>query len=325
MQWVQLSVGLDSSTLCSQVLFSRYSGFRLKSKTHAPDFATFHRFESQLSHSGQVTASCFLRALCLSGGTSYNSIEMNRQLRVLKRTGFESQLQCLSANFSFFLVFSHQSSSRRTVAVSSALWRRANFQNIMQTEVIWSYYYYFNIFTRDDHFSYKNCYQHGPCVHNTKDSHNTGNFARYSFRIAFAGSLTSHISFKHGRYCKTVPTVYSPYPRILESLTMFRCMAFHPRQNSMLHFTFYFSHFILHLLFDLRVYTFVIQLSSCNIQVLALYIHLFVGNAQVHVQVQRVVLPSFRIQCWAFANHVFAFNIWLYVFRLQVCIVHSTF
>ena len=87
-------------------------------------------------------------------------------------------------------------------------------------------------------------------------------------------------------------------------------MAFHPRQNSMFHFTFYFSHFILHLLFDIRVYTFVIQLSSCNIQVFALYIHLFVRNIQVHVQVQRVALPSFRIQCWAFANQVFAFNIW---------------
>ena len=102
-------------------------------------------------------------------------------------------------------------------------------------------------------------------------------------------------------------------------------MAFHPRQNSMLHFTFYFSHFILHLLFDIRVYTFVIQLSSCNIQVFALYIHLFVRNIQVGVQVQRVALSSFRIQCWAFANQVFAFNIWLYVFHLQVCIVHSTF
>jgi len=102
-------------------------------------------------------------------------------------------------------------------------------------------------------------------------------------------------------------------------------MAFHPHQNSMLHFTFYFSHFILNLLFDIRVYTFVIQLSSCNIQVFALYIHLFVRDIQVHVQVHRVALSSFRIQCWAFANQVFAFNIWLYVFHLQVCIVHSTF
>ena len=88
-----------------------------------------------------------------------------------------------------------------------------------------------------------------------------------------------------------------------------KLMAFHPRQNSMLHFTFYFSHFILHLLFDIRVYSFVIQLSSCNIQVFALYIHLFVHNIQVHVQVQRVALSSFRIQCLAFANQVFAFNI----------------
>ena len=37
------------------------------------------------------------------------------------------------------------------------------------------------------------------------------------------------------------------------------------------------------------------------------------------------VLPSFRIQWWAFANQGFAFNIWLYVFHLQVCIVYSTF
>ena len=102
-------------------------------------------------------------------------------------------------------------------------------------------------------------------------------------------------------------------------------MAFHPRQNLMLQFTFYFLHFILHLLFDIRVYTFVIQLSSCSIQVFALYIHLFVRNIQVRVQVQWVALSSFRIQCWAFANQVFAFNIWLYVFHLQVCIVHSTF
>ena len=65
-------------------------------------------------------------------------------------------------------------------------------------------------------------------------------------------------------------------------------------------------------------------LSSFNIHVFALYIHLFVRNIQVRVQVQRVALSSFRIQCWAFANQVFAFNI-LYVFHLQVCIVHSTF
>ena len=39
-------------------------------------------------------------------------------------------------------------------------------------------------------------------------------------------------------------------------VTMPRCMAFHPRQNSMLHFTFYFSQFILPLLFDIWVCTF---------------------------------------------------------------------
>ena len=84
--------------------------------------------------------------------------------------------------------------------------------------------------------------------------------------------------------------LFGGWPRYCNSL---RSMVFHPRQNSMLHFTFYFSHFILHLLFDIRVYTFVIQLSSCNIQVFALYIHLFVRNIQVHVQVQRVALQVF--------------------------------
>ena len=29
-----------------------------------------------------------------------------------------------------------------------------------------------NIFIQDDHFSYRNCYQHGSCVHNKTDSHN---------------------------------------------------------------------------------------------------------------------------------------------------------
>ena len=84
------------------------------------------------------------------------------------------------------------------------------------------YYYYFNIFIQDDHFSYSNCYQHGSCVHNTKDSHNTGNFTPYSFRIVFGFFNVPHyyFFFKHGRYCETGPTVYSPYPRRLESLTI---------------------------------------------------------------------------------------------------------
>ena len=79
---------------------------------------------------------------------------------------------------------------------------------------------HFNIFIQDDHFSYSNnCYQHGSCVHNTKDSHNTGNFKPYSFRIVFGFFNVPHI-IKHGRYCETGPTVYSPYPRRLESLTI---------------------------------------------------------------------------------------------------------
>ena len=36
----------------------------------------------------------------------------------------------------------------------------------------------FNIFIQVDHFLYSNCYQR-----NSKDSHNTGNFTPYSFRI----------------------------------------------------------------------------------------------------------------------------------------------
>ena len=52
-----------------------------------------------------------------------------------------------------------------------------------------------------------------------KDSHNTGNFMPYSFRIVCGFFNVTCGHFKHGRYCETGPTVYSPYPRRLESLT----------------------------------------------------------------------------------------------------------
>ena len=53
-----------------------------------------------------------------------------------------------------------------------------------------------------------------------KDRHNTGNFTSYSFRIVcgFLNVPSGH--FKHGRYCETGPTAYSPYPRKSNHLLM---------------------------------------------------------------------------------------------------------
>ena len=57
----------------------------------------------------------------------------------------------------------------------------------------------------------------------TMDSHNSGNFMPYSFQIV-CGSLTSHTELINIEgICEMEPTVYSPYPRGLESLTICGC------------------------------------------------------------------------------------------------------
>ena len=49
------------------------------------------------------------------------------------------------------------------------------------------------------------------------------NFTPYTIRIVCGFFNVPQWTYKHGRYCETWPTVYSPYPRRLKSLKICWC------------------------------------------------------------------------------------------------------
>ena len=85
-----------------------------------------------------------------------------------------------------------------------------------------------NIFIQDDHFSYRNCYQHGSCVHNTKDINNITYERQPQHRDHPApirivrGFFNVPQNYQNSRNCETGPPTYRPYPRRQESLTICR-------------------------------------------------------------------------------------------------------
>ena len=105
-------------------------------------------------------------------------------------------------------------------------------------------------------------------------------------------------------------------------------MALHFPQNSMLHFTLYFTQSVLHFVFVIWVCTrdstflhSTFNFDLCNIQVFAFDIQLFISNSQVFefdLQVKWNVHSFFRMQHLAFCPLVFASDIRLWALYLQV-------